>query len=410
MVETLRLGENCLKIGSGATPRGGKDAYLPDGPFSLIRSQNIYNDRFKKDGLAFISDNQARQLENVEVLPRDVLLNITGDSVARVCLVDESVLPARVNQHVAIIRPKPDRIDPLFLRYFLVTPEMQDRMLALASAGATRNALTKAMIENFQIPARDLEEQRIIAQTLGSLDDKIDLNRRMNETLEAMARAIFKDWFVDFGPVRAKAEGRPPYLAPELWALFPDALDDEDKPVGWEEKRVDDILELVYGKALKASDRVDGPIPVYGSGGITGYHSMALVEGPSIIVGRKGTVGSLYWEDGPFFPIDTVFYVKPKTPLTFCFYLLLTLGLDGMNTDAAVPGLNRNNVYRLPVVWSQNELRTEFDRIVNLLRQKMRKNNEESQTLAQLRDLLLPKLMSGEIRLRDAEKAVEQAL
>lgn len=267
--------------------------------------------------------------------------------------------------------------------------------------------LNEGIIRSFPLTVPPFQEQRSIAQLLSALDDKIQLNRRMNATLEAMARAIFKDWFVDFGPTRAKAEGRPPYLAPDLWAFFPDALDDDDKPVGWEERRVEDILELVYGKALKASDRVDGNVPVYGSGGITGYHNVALVDGPSIIVGRKGTVGSLYWEDRPFFPIDTVFYVKSRAPLTFCYYLLQTLGLESMNTDAAVPGLNRNNAYRLPVPWGAKELLLAFDGISLSLRQKIRADAEQSQTLTGLRDLLLPKLMSGEIRLRDAEKAVE---
>lgn len=98
-------------------------------------------------------------------------------------------------------------------------------------------------------------------------------------------------------------------------------------------------------------------MPVYGSGGITGFHNGHLVDGPGIIIGRKGTVGSLYWEDQPFYPIDTVFYVMPKMQLTYCYYVLQTLGLERMNTDAAVPGLNRNNVYWLSVVWSPHELR-----------------------------------------------------
>jgi len=113
----LRLGDYCLKIGSGATPRGGKEAYLAEGPFSLVRSQNVLNDRFSFGGLAFISQAQADQLSNVEVQMGDVLLNITGDSVARVCQVDPAVLPARVNQHVAIVRPNPEVIDARFLRY-----------------------------------------------------------------------------------------------------------------------------------------------------------------------------------------------------------------------------------------------------------------------------------------------------
>jgi type I restriction enzyme S subunit len=118
---TFQLGNVCTKIGSGATPRGGSSVYLQNGSYSLIRSQNIYNDGFHRNGLAFIGDDHANDLNNVEVLPDDVLLNITGDSVARCCQVDISVLPARVNQHVAIIRPDPKKLDPRFLRYFMVS-------------------------------------------------------------------------------------------------------------------------------------------------------------------------------------------------------------------------------------------------------------------------------------------------
>ena len=199
-MRTTRLGDVCEKIGSGATPRGGSEVYLSSG-VSLIRSQNVYNDGFKEDGLAYINNEHAKELENVTVKPDDVLLNITGDSVARVCQVPEEILPARVNQHVAIIRPRKDVLDARYLRYFLISPEMQQHMLSLASAGATRQALTKGMIEAFEVPAPPLPEQKAIASILGSLDDKIELNKKMNETLEAMARAIFKSWFVDFDPI-----------------------------------------------------------------------------------------------------------------------------------------------------------------------------------------------------------------
>ena len=286
----------------------------------------------------------------------------------------------------------------------------QQEIIQSFATGTTVAGISQKALRSVPISVPSFEQQIKIGELLGAIDDKIELNRQTNETLEALARAIFKDWFVDYGPTRAKAEGRPPYLAPELWELFPDALDDEDKPEGWEEKSVEDILELAYGKALKSTERVNGSVPVYGSGGITGYHNQPLVEGPSIIVGRKGTVGSLYWEDGPFFPIDTVFYVKSKAPLTFCFYLLQTLGLDGMNTDAAVPGLNRKNAYRLPVAWSGQGIRQAFDEVVTQLRQKMHGNSDESKTLAQTRDLLLPKLMSGEIRIKDAERIIGEVV
>ena len=308
-----------------------------------------------------------------------------------------------VNNHAHIVRGNGEA-NTRFLLYAMLVADVTSYL-----SGSTMPKLTQGNLNRIPIFAPDKRTQEAIASVLGALDDKIELNRRMNETLEAMARAIFKDWFVDFGPTRAKMEGRAPYLAAEIWSLFPENLDSESKPEGWGERRVEDILELAYGKALKASERTAGPIPVYGSGGITGFHNAALVEGPSIVVGRKGTVGVLYWEDRPFFPIDTVFYVRPKAPLTFCYYHLQTLGLEAMNTDAAVPGLNRNNVYRLPVPWSGDELRNQFDQLVAPLRQRMRANSEETNTLAATRNFLLSKLMSGEVRVKDAEKLIGEA-
>ena len=149
--DTAKLKDLCTKIGSGATPRGGKEAYLDDGKFSLIRSQNVLDFTFSYDGLAFINEEQASKLDNVAIEERDVLLNITGDSVARVCQVPNEVLPARVNQHVAILRPDEGQLSPEFLKYYLLNPSFKSYMLGLASVGGTRNALTKGMIEDFDI-------------------------------------------------------------------------------------------------------------------------------------------------------------------------------------------------------------------------------------------------------------------
>ena len=245
-----------------------------------------------------------------------------------------------------------------------------------------------------------------------NIDDRITLLRETNATLEAIAQALFKSWFVDFDPVRAKAEGlEPEGMDAATAALFPDSFEESELglvPSGWKVGKVEDLMELPYGKALKATDRVDGPVPVYGSGGITGCHNESLVNGPSVIVGRKGTVGSLYWEDRAFFPIDTVFYVRTDNPLTYCYYLLQTLGLEDMNTDGAVPGLNRNNAYRLPVVVATTSIIESFDEIVSSLRNKMFSNSQHTQTLIQLRDTLLPRLISGQLRLPEAEVMVEE--
>ena len=258
--QEVALGEVCTKIGSGATPRGGRDVYLQNGPYSLIRSQNVHNDGFHRDGLAFIGDLHADELQNVEVFEDDVLLNITGDSVARVCQVAPDVLPARVNQHVAIIRPDSVNLDPGYLRYFLASPQMQSTLLSWAGSGGTRNALTKGMIETLEIPLPPLPEQRAIAHVLGTLDDKIELNRRMNETLESMARALFTSWFVDFDPVRAKMDGRwrpgesLPGLPASLYDLFPDRLVDSELgpiPEGWEMKALEQFVRLNPSESLK---------------------------------------------------------------------------------------------------------------------------------------------------------------
>ena len=202
--EVVRLADVTSFISTGATPRGGKNVYKSEG-VSLIRSQNVYDHEFSKHGLAHIDESAAYKLRRVDIQEDDVLLNITGDSVARCCVVPKWTLPARVNQHVAIIRTS-DRLNSTFLQKYLSAPRVKAYVLGHDSGG-TRKALTKAHIESFLVPLPPLGEQRRIANILGSLDDKIELNRQMNETLEAMAQAIFKSWFVDFDPVRPKMEG-----------------------------------------------------------------------------------------------------------------------------------------------------------------------------------------------------------
>ncbi|TON36840.1 restriction endonuclease subunit S [Vibrio parahaemolyticus] len=261
-----------------------------------------------------------------------------------------------------------------------------------------------------------LEQQKLIARNLTSLDRKIELNKKTNQTLEQMAQAIFKSWFVDFDPVKAKMNGEQPEgMDAATASLFPEKLVESELgliPDGWEAKQLKDILELAYGKALKKTDRVEGDVPVYGSGGLTGYHNQSLVEGPGIIVGRKGTVGSVYWEPKAFYPIDTVFYVKPKAgySLNYCYLILQNLGLKNMNTDAAVPGLNRNNAYRLEVVTPSQGVLNKFESLMSAFQSKIDGNNAENSSLETLRDTLLPKLLSGEIELGATEAMEPQSL
>ncbi|EHQ36273.1 restriction endonuclease subunit S [Methanoplanus limicola] len=190
----VRLNNLTSKIGSGATPKGGNSSYINSG-ISLIRSQNVLDYEFSIDNLAFIDDVQADRLKNVIVKENDILLNITGDSVARVCIVPKDVLPARVNQHVSIVRTN-ELANFHYVFYYLQF--IKPQLLQLASSGATRNALTKNMLEELEIYLPPLPTQKKIAAILSSLDDKIELNTRMNKVLEETARALFHRWFVEF--------------------------------------------------------------------------------------------------------------------------------------------------------------------------------------------------------------------
>jgi type I restriction enzyme, S subunit len=183
------LGNLCHKIGSGQTPRGGKDVYK-GGAFALIRSQNIYNQGFSINGLVHIDDEQALQLSNVEVFPDDVLINITGDSVARSCPVPGSVLPARVNQHVSIIRTNKSVLVSSFVRFFLVEDFVQSNLLMLASGGATRNALTKGMLGLLRVVLPSMGAQTAFDSIAKLVLDKHSSNQNQNLLLSSLRDSL----------------------------------------------------------------------------------------------------------------------------------------------------------------------------------------------------------------------------
>lgn len=360
--------------------------------------------------------------------------------------------------HLIRCRLKKDLANPLFYFYYFFSRAGKTAIDSIIEQGAGAAGIRGSDLCKVLVPDIDLEDQNKIAAIFDELDNKIELNRQINKTLEQIAQAIFKSWFVDFEPTRAKIAARKrwqaandrvetssptcyadqfdsPQNAPTLEQamtraamaaisgkteqeldalseaqqqqlkatadLFPDALVESELgeiPEGWTLTRLDNFIDLNYGKALKKNDRIDGDFPVYGSGGIAGYHNTALVKGPGVIVGRKGTVGSIYWEDRNFYPIDTTYYlsVKNQCSLLFAYHLMETLGLERMNTDAAVPGLNRNNVYRIEVPEYPHRLIEIFTKVITPVSDKMVHSRDESHSLSLIRDNLLPKLLSGE--------------
>ena len=279
-----------------------------------------------------------------------------------------------------------------------------------AVPGLNRNAAHKR-----EILVPEYAEQRAISHILGSLDDKIELNHRMNQTLEATARSIFNSWFVDFDPVRAQAEGGDTGLPDDVAALFPDSFENSklgEIPTGWDVKTIGDVAEFAYGKALKATDRKSGDVPVFGSNGQVGLHNEAFVKGPGIVVGRKGNPGIVKWSFEDFFPIDTTFYVKKTgvvSSLNYLFYALKSQDLPSLSADSAVPGLNRNLAYMSKFLVPSEKVLKAFDGQICPLFQTIYANEQEIKNLASIRDTFLPKLISGELRVPDAEKFFEEA-
>jgi type I restriction enzyme S subunit len=254
------------------------------------------------------------------------------------------------------------------------------------------------------------DEQQAIAQLLSPLDDKIELNRRMNETLEAIARAIFKSWFVDFDPVRAKMGGRQPFgMDLETAALFPDSFQPSSLgniPKKWLPSKWGELVTLEYGKSLSGYEGRQGAYPVYGTNGQIGTCSEPLCKHPGIIIGRKGAYRGVHFCKSPFFAIDTAFYIEPKASLEmrWAYYEMLLQDLNSMDSGSAIPSTSREDFYMLPVVVPRLEIQQRFVQLLTPCWDRQERNEQESRTLAAARDALLPKLISGEIRVKDAEK------
>ncbi|MBI4515806.1 MAG: restriction endonuclease subunit S [Deltaproteobacteria bacterium] len=224
----------------------------------------------------------------------------------------------------------------------------------------------------------DTNSQQRIADILAAYDDLIENNRRRMVLLEEAARQLYREWFVRFR-----------FPGHEHTRIA------NGVPAGWERVPIGDRVTLNYGKALKAEDRSDGPCPVYGSSGIVGMHEKALVAAPVIVVGRKGNVGSVYWCPKDYWPIDTVYFIDSQTSNLWLYYALQQMHF--ISTDVAVPGLNRDFAYSRPLLVPEPRIVRDFLETAVPLHEQIAKLDEMNKKLRAARDLLLPRLMSGEI-------------
>jgi len=362
------------------------------------------------DGLAHLDEKHADQLEGVTVESGDILLNITGDSVARSCRVPEEVLPARVNQHVAIIRPRPKELDARFVGYFFISPFMQDTMLSLAGSGGTRKALTKEMVERFEVPRPPRSVQERIADILSAYDDLIENNRRRMALLEDAARRLYREWFV-----RLRFPGhehtRITNGVPEGWErrTFAEAcssLEDGDwietKDQGGDDYRLLQISNIGINEFVET-----GNYRYVTEQTFKRLNCRELLPGHILIarmpkpIGRAWLITGMPWR--MITAVDAAIAVANED-LADAYFLTHHLNspanlehCDRRAVGATRPRIARRELAVLPLLLPPRRLQTHFREFAEPLNQQRAVLYRQNEKLRAARDLLLPRLMTGEI-------------
>ena len=399
------MGESCTKIGSGATPKGGSTVYTSNGT-SFIRSQNVYNLRFDYNGLTHINDEAAEKLKGVSVIENDILLNITGDSVARTCIVPNTILPARVNQHVAIIRANNELLNQRYLNYYLASPAMQAYMLSLAvGKGASRNAITKLMIENFEVPCPSLEVQCRIAKILSRYDSLIENYQKQIKLLEESAQRLYKEWFVDLR-----------FPGHENTKIV------DGMPEGWEKKKAKEFFYISIGKTPPRVEKkwfIDDKdsipwVSISDMKNITfvsctnekltreacDKFNVKIIPVGTIILSFKLTVGRVAITSIPMCTNEAIahFFREGNNWRAYTYNYLKNYNYDSLgNTSGISKALNSTIVKNMPFIMPSKNILDSFNGYVSSYFVRVKNLSTQVQLLTEARDRLLPKLMSGEI-------------
>ena len=340
-----------------------------------------------------------------------------------------------LGQNLVLLRADGVKVYPPFLRWLVQGPEWWEQIGKFLNVGAVFDSLRCADIPNFELHIPPLTEQRAIAQILGTLDDKIDQNRRMNETLEAIARALFKSWFVDFDPVRAKAEGRDPGLPRHIADLFPDSFEDSELgeiPKGWETGPFAGTIEIRGGGTPKTSspDYWNGPIPWFSvvdapndtevwvidtekkitQAGVKNSSTQVLSAGTTIITAR-GTVGRIALVGIPMAMNQSCYGLRGKADrhgyYTYFATRQLVSSLQQRAHGSVFDTITRDTLASVTVFVPPVSLVEAFEKTVGPTLERIRTGLFASRTLAALRGTLLPKLISGELRVPSVNRVTK---
>ena len=404
----------------------------------IITVEHLGENRIFHEDVPKVSDEDKERLSKYTLRKGDIVFSRVG-SVDRRALVRDAEAGWLFSGRCLRVRPDLNKIDSGYLSYFFGLQSFKEHIRAIA-VGATMPSLNTQLLSDVVVPhPQNLSEQRAIAHILGALDDKIELNRKMNETLEAMAQAIFKSWFVDFDPVRAKAEGRQPIgLDPEIVKLFPDSFQTSELgriPTGWHITDFPEEIDFLEGpglrnwqyrdagmKFLNIRCIVDGDLDIAKANAISleefekTYSHFALRE-DDIVISTSGTIGRLAIVRSDHLPVmlnTSIIRMCGRDPvgLAYVWGLLQSVYFLEEMFALAVGSVQLNfgpmHLRKIKVLRPPDDVLRNFEKVATPLIRKTLHNRRESRTLATIRDALLPKLLSGEIRVKDAEKFVEK--
>lgn len=328
------------------------------------------------------------------------------------------------NQRIGLVTSKDKAVSLDFLGWLMRTPAYRNCVVGSAT-GSTVKHTSPTRIKEFEFLLPPENERNSISATLNALDDKIELNRRMNGTLEAQARALFRDWFVDFGPVKTKMAGNTPYLAPDLWSLFPNRLDDDGVPEGWKRSTIAASFNLTMGQSPPGdtyNDDGEG-LPFFQGRTDFGFRypenrkycdaPKRVAEAEDTLVSVRAPVGdiNLAWEKSCVGRGVAALRHKSGSP-SFTYYCAAALRSEleiYQHTGTVFGAINKKQFEALKTIEPTVAVLKAFDELVEPMDRKIRNNELENRTLIKTRDLLLPKLMSGEIRVGEAEREIERS-
>ncbi|MDO9003397.1 MAG: restriction endonuclease subunit S [Aquabacterium sp.] len=393
------------------------DCYTDTG-VPVIRGTNITGGRSFSGEWVYVSEEKADELKGSNVFAGDLVFPHRG-SIGEVGIVPADRNRYLLSSSLMMLRSDKLQAHSLFLYYYFRSAAGKHELLKNASqVGTPGIGQPLSSLRQISLSLPPPNEQRAIGQILGSIDDRIELNRRTNDTLEAMARALFKDWFIDFGPVRAKLEGLPPYLAPEIWSLFPEEGDEDGVPVGWQSGRLSDVASSRSEGVQPAS--VDESTPYIGlehmprcSIALDAWEGAGKVSSNKSIF-RKGDI--LFGKLRPYFhkvgiaPLDgicsTDIVVIRERQAPWASFVRMCVSssdfvafTDKSSTGTKMPRTNWPIMGSYSITLPTADVAQAYDHLVHPLIEVIISNTHENKALSAMRDLLLPKLISGELRI-----------